>query len=452
MGPSDDDRPAAHGSAAVGAPAPRRRARLAGALLLVLALLVAAVFALRPGADPGPGPGAGGAPGAGPSPAPVAAADALRIVPGGAGKRTGRGWADAGDLDDLPDLVSRLPDGGEVWLRADAGPYELDGSVALDSGGAPGQPVVVRGVDAAGRPSPARLVSDRASPYNVDGKVGSEAFEMVTGAEHLTFRDLSFTDVGSAFAVSGNATGIEVSDVTAKNVRRFFDNTKDGDEQSATISGLVLRRIKVSGYSKGAVRLRYDTHDVLVEDVVGDSEMQDGDDFAMGVALQGNVRGVVLRRVRMDNSRDTLRKYWNGDGFATEEDVDDVLFEQTSASGSTDAGYDLKSTNTRLVGAVARGNKRNYRFWATDTVVQDSSGQAPAKRGGNGGAAQVWLADGAAVTLTGCTLTDSGPLVFEVSEGAALRMQGGRITRPAAGELQKVAPGGRVQLTGVAQR
>jgi hypothetical protein len=82
--------------------------------------------------------------------------------------------------------------------------------------------------------------------------------------------------------------------------------------------------------------------------VYGDSERQDGDNFAIGVALSGTVHNVVLRRVAMMNSHDSSEEYWNGDGFATERGVYNIRFEDTHASGSTDSGYDLKSTDTVL--------------------------------------------------------------------------------------------------------
>ena len=56
----------------------------------------------------------------------------------------------------------------------------------------------------------------------------------------------------------------------------------------------------------------------LMEDVLGDSERQDGDNFAIGIALEDTVHDVVLRHVTMMNSHDSTNEYWNGDGFTTE--------------------------------------------------------------------------------------------------------------------------------------
>lgn len=353
----------------------------------------------------------------------------LRVAPEAAGAADGSTWADAAALDDLPDLVRQLENGGEVWLRADDGPYDVEDTVVLSSGGTDGYPVVVRGVDEDGEPEPAVLQAGRVSPYSPDGDVGGDVFSLRHGSDHLVFQDLAFQDVGNAFVAAGDVSDITVQDSTGNNVRRFFENAVADDADSADVRGLVLRDITVDGFSKRFLRLRYGSSVVLVEDVRADSEQQAGDDFAIGVHLEGEVSDVVLRRVRMDNTRDTLDAYWNGDGFATERDVSDVQFVETSANGHTDAGYDLKSSRTTLVGASASGNKRNFRFWADDTVAEDCTGTDPVKRGGSGSQAQVWLGEGARAQLLDCTLEDASEdtIVFDLEPESELLVTGGTV-------------------------
>lgn len=271
-------------------------------------------------------------------------------------------------------------------------------------------------------------------------------FSLRAGADHLVFRDLAFQDVGNAFIAAGDVSDVTVRDSEATNVRRFFENAVADDEDSADVRGLVVRDVAVTGFSKRFLRLRYASSDVLLEDVEADSQQQDGDDFAIGVHLEGDVSDVVLRRVRMDNTKDTLGDYWNGDGFATERDVSDVQFVDTVANGHTDAGYDIKSTDTTLIGASAGGNKRNFRFWADDTLAEDCRGTDPVKRGGSGSQAQVWLGEDAAARLVDCTLEDSSEdsVVFDLEPGARLTVVGGSIEH--AGEMQKVQGGATVTL------
>lgn len=409
-----------------------------------MVLIIASVAVLRPDAPKTP-----------PSPASTAApaSDEVRwVAPAATGSGDGSAATDAADLSALPRLVSDMPQGGRVRLMADQGAYEVTDRLILDAGGTDGSPVVVEGVDGDGQPATAVIQGDRSSPYRADGEPGTDTFTFERGASHLVFRDLALENVGNAFRAAGDVEDLVIQDVTAGNVRRFFENAKSDEDGSADVSDLTLRRITVTGFSKRVLRLRNDSHGVLVEDVVGDSQQQDGDDFAIGVHLEDTVHDVVLRGVRMDNTRDTLRDYWNGDGFATERDVRDVRFESTSASGNTDAGYDLKSTSTVLVDAVARDNKRNFRFWADDTVARGCEGVEPRTRGGDSSPAQVWLGEDASATLDGCTFRSVDPdvPVFIAEPDASVTMVGGRII--AAGDLERTEKGASVDLQGVTQR
>lgn len=415
------------------------------AAAVVVALVVAAVVVLRPAPqeqqqDAGRSPAPTEAPSSGP---------VRWIAPQATGAADGSGPADAADIAALPRLVASMPDGGQVRLLADRGPYEVVERIVLDAGGSQGAPVVVRGVDGDGRPAAAAIRGDRTTPYRADGEAGTDTFTFGDGASHLVFRDLALADVGNAFRAAGDVDDLVVQDVTATNVRRFFENAASTDERSADVSGLTLRRITVDGFSKRVLRLRNASHDVLVEDVAGDSRSQDGDDFAIGVHLEDEVHDVVLRRVSMDNTRDTLSDYWNGDGFATERGVRDVRLEDTSASGNTDAGYDLKSTATVLVRAVARDNKRNFRLWADDVVARGCEGIDPHKRGGESAPAQVWLGEGAGATLEGCTFRGDDPdvAVFIAETDASVTMVGGAIV--GGGDVERTEKGASVDLRGV---
>lgn len=425
----------------------RRRGRLAWGLAaagLVVVLILAAVAVLLPD-TPESEPSA-------PSTAAPASDEVRWVAPAATGSGDGSAATDAADLSALPRLVSGMPQGGRVRLLSDQGAYEVTERIILDAGGIDGSPVVVEGVDGDGQAAAAVIQGDRTSPYDADGEPGTDTFTFEEGASHLVFRDLALEDVGNAFRAAGDVEDLVVQDVTATNVRRFFENARSDDDASADVSDLTLRRITVTGFSKRVLRLRNDSHGVLVEDVVGDSQAQDGDDFAIGVHLEDTVHDVVLRRVRMDNTRDTLRDYWNGDGFATERDVSDVRFEETSASGNTDAGYDLKSTSTVLVDAVARDNKRNFRFWADDTVARACEGVEPRTRGGDSSPAQVWLGEDASTTLDGCTFASDDPdvPVFIAEPDASATMVGGTII--AAGDLEKTEEGASIDLRDVTQR
>jgi serralysin len=141
------------------------------------------------------------------------------------------------------------------------------------------------------------------------------------------------------------------------------------------------------------------------------------------VALQATVHDVVLNNVTMKNNygHGAAGDYWNGDGFATERGVYNVLFENTTASGNSDAGYDLKSSNTVLVNAVSEGNDRNYRLWSDSISLTDCISLNPFHSGGTGTLAHIWMAQNAGATVQNFSFSDSGPArtLFDLSDGGA---------------------------------
>lgn len=298
-----------------------------------------------------------------------------------------------------------------------AGTYHLSHPLPLSHGGTSTSPLVIRGE------GHVVLEGGRASPWKPGQFSGRTVFGMARGADHVRFESIGFRDVGVAVKATADLADLCMQDDHADNVRRFIDTLAEHGA-TASIAGLTMRRIAVLGYSKGAVRLQYDTREVLLEDLDFDSQRQDGDNFAMGVHLDGHASQVVVRRVQARNSQDTRAhdKYWNGDGFATERGVSHVLFDDSEASGNTDGGFDLKSSATMLLDTRSQDNKRNYRLWADDMVVQGCTASTPDKRGGIGAAAQVWLGAGARVVMTGCTIehTPASAVVHDLSEGAHL--------------------------------
>jgi hypothetical protein len=374
----------------------------------------------------------------------------LRITPTGGGTRDGSSWANAGTLADLPKFVAARPDGGEIWVRGDAGAYKHSSSIAIRSGGTATSPVVIRGVDVNGTPAARpEVVGTRTAPYSPSGADGGNVFRLYSGAKNVTFSNLAFKNEGIVFNAGGNASNITISDVSATNVRRFFANYLGSGETTANVTGLTMRRVNVDGFSKGVLRLENNSSGVLLEDVVGDSQRQDKDDFAMGVHLDDTAHDATFRRVTMRNAHDSLHTYWNGDGFATERGNYDIHFEDTLATGNTDGGYDLKSTRTTMVRARAEDNKRNFRLWGTaDVTVTDCVSLNPHKRGGSSSQAQIWVGANARVTMTGCTLTDSDAdtIVFDLDTGAKVTATATQITRSPESTLKRLASGASLTL------
>ncbi|MDZ7957341.1 MAG: hypothetical protein RMY34_05460 [Aulosira sp. DedQUE10] len=374
----------------------------------------------------------------------------LYISPQGSGKRDGSSAQNAGLLTDLPSFISRVQPGGEVRLLT--GTYKQSGSLRIASGGVAGKPITIHGTDASGiETSMPVIVGDRSSPYQAPplGKTGKSLFNLLPGASYLTFRNIHCMNQGNGCVVFAGTKGeVTIEKTKATNVQRFIEH----DPNSSTVGGawdlanVTIRNADIQGYSKGAIRFgkskpnsQADAHNILIEQVVGDSQRQDGDDFCMGVHLRGDVHHVKLRRTTMNNCQQTLsaQDYWNGDGFTAEANVSDISFEDTSASGNTDGGYDIKAKNSVLIRAKAADNKRNFRFWSK-IDVQDCIGIEPRCRGGSGCLAQIYATEAADVTLTRCTLKSTNPLtkVFQSDKNAKITVQGGTVQH--RGILQKI--------------
>jgi len=352
----------------------------------------------------------------------------LYISPTGSGDKSGSDINNAASIGSLNTLIGRAGPGGEVLLLADQGDYNVTGILGINRGGTEGQPVVVRGIDSAGSAMAAHFVGSRPADWQAGDAAGNELFKLGTGANNLKFRDLQIDNVGTAFRVTADLSNLHIEAVDANNVRRFFEDYASGPSSTATITGLTIRDVDVQGFSRTAIRLQYDTNNVVIEDVTADMAGQTGDDLPAGVHLDGTVHNVTLSRVVMENIQSTAGAYFNGDGFASERGVHDVRFIDTIARDNSDGGYDLKSTGTVLVRALSEENGRNYRLWGEATLI-DSVGLNPVLRGGISEQNQLWLDNDAEVTVIGGHFADAGSRTKVISSQGRLTLQGVEITR-----------------------
>ena len=98
--------------------------------------------------------------------------------------------------------------------------------------------------------------------------------------------------------------------------------------------------------------------------------------------------------------------------------------------------------------ALAQDNKRNFRFWATDTTVTGCTAARPVRRGGTGSPAQVWLAEGAQAVMTGCRFVDgTAPApVFQLERATRLTVRNSTLTPTAGRRLALLERGARLEL------
>ncbi len=352
----------------------------------------------------------------------------LYISPAGSGDKSGSDINNAASIGSLNTLIGKAGPGGEVLLLADQGGYKVNGILGVTRGGAEGQPVVVRGIDSAGNAMAAHFIGSRPADWQAGDASGNELFKLGTGADNLIFRDLKIDNVGTAFRVTADISNLHIEGVDANNVRRFFEDYSSAPSGTATISGLTIRDVDVQGFSRVAIRLQYDTNNVVIDNVTADMAGQTGDDLPAGVHLDGTVHNVTLSQVVMENIQSTAGAYFNGDGFASERGVYDIRFIDTIARGNSDGGYDLKSSGTLIVRALSEENGRNYRLWGEATLI-DSTGLNPVLRGGISEQNQLWLDDDADVTVIGGRFDDAGSRTKVISSQGQLTLQGVAITR-----------------------
>ena len=165
--------------------------------------------------------------------------------------------------------------------------------------------------------------------------------------------------------------------------------------------------------------------------------------------LVDTVHDVIIERVTMDNARDTLHEYWNGDGFVAEAGVYDLLFVDTSASGNTDAGYDIKASNVQL-----RQRDRPRQQTELPTLGPEHSARSMCRHRPRV-ARRIWHAspdprcgERRRVEIAGGSFTDADPdtIVFDVDDSAHLIVRGAYVEHAGAAELSTVEPTASLEL------
>ena len=352
------------------------------------------------------------------------------ISPTGAGSHSGSSAANAGTIYDLPKFIAAAGAGDEVRLLADKGAYQVTKQITIAAGGEAGAPITIRGAASDGTAMAATIVGTRAAAWKPGLAEGVELFRLVGGADHLKFADLATKNIGNGvFRIGADIGDLTIKRVAATNVARFIENYVSGGATSASVNWLTVEDVTVAGYSRNAIHLKYNSRNVTLRNVVGDSQNQNGGLIVAGVALDGTVHDVLMDHVTMCNNygRGAAGDYWNGDGFVAERGTYNLTFRDTVATGNTDSGYDIKGNNVSLIRASASGNTKNFRLWGAESVTMtDSVSTDPHYFGGIGKPSHFQAPSGANVTLDNFRYSDSSTVkVFDLSNGSnAVRLVG----------------------------
>lgn len=209
-------------------------------------------------------------------------------------------------------------------------------------------------------------------------------------------------------------------------------------EQYATIRNLTISNLYATQLQREGIRLRGTVNQVAIRNfnLKMRAQQQVSPDLPTGIAIyEGSnisISDGVISGFQMVAVPGT---YTNGDGVATERPVDSLLIERVTSNDNSDAGFDLKSTNTMLYDTRAERNKRNYRFWGTVTAGTITSVDPVTA----GGGAHVWAGNGADVKIAKLVVKSTTTAPVLLLEGA---------TSVTIGECVLDVPAGTVFLKG----
>lgn len=236
-----------------------------------------------------------------------------------------------------------------------------------------------RSILAAAAAAPLTVFAQRA-PGRPAGK-SARSGQRITGAR--------FVDLGNgAIVVDHPVDGLIVEDVKAERLYRFLENTAAKGAPPAPLTRFVLRRISARDLERGMTRIRHASHAGLIEDVTAYGSGNCAN-YCVGFALDDEAHDIIYRRVQAHGFAEATRprdKYWNGDGFTDERGNRAIRYLDCVASGCSDGGFDLKSSEVMVIGCTARGNKRNFRLWGNGRLERCTS-ENPKWHGGVGGPA-----------------------------------------------------------------
>jgi hypothetical protein len=219
------------------------------------------------------------------------------------------------------------------------------------------------------------------------GGAGGEGLRAQGG---MRIQNCRFFDLGNgAIRIADPVTGLIVEGCQASNMYRFLEDAAEAGQADASLRDFVIRRVNASRLERGFSHLRYQSSRGLIEDVTALCKDTGGARYCVGFQLDDSASDITYRRCVAQDFREVTREassYWNGDGFSDERGNRQIRYLDCRATGCTDGGFDLKSTDVVLINCVARGNKRNFRLWSSG-LLQGCESHEPIWRGGSGGKA-----------------------------------------------------------------
>lgn len=228
------------------------------------------------------------------------------------------------------------------------------------------------------------MSSRRATDAVPIAAAGEPVYFVRSGA---VYRGVHARDVGNGlFVIREPVYDVQIADVRVAGGYRVIENSAAPDLVAAGCVGLRVHGARASELERSFARIRYDSHDGVIEDVSASGVLATGaTDLPVGIAFADTAHDFRIERCFMRGFQWKRRdnQYWNGDGFSTERGNARVLFRQCAAWDNSDGGFDLKSTETTLDDCVSGRNARNFRLWSSMRATRLIS-LDPVKIGGTG--------------------------------------------------------------------
>lgn len=227
-----------------------------------------------------------------------------------------------------------------------------------------------------------------ATAATIEGRTfqGDGSGEGLRAQSGLVIKNSKFLNLGNgAIRVNVATDGLVVEQVEGKDLYRFLENTASDRSTPASLTNFTLRQITGEDIHRAMTRIRYGSRDGLIEDVIARAS-EETERYCTGFVLDDEAQAIVYRRCEAHGFAErggSSNDYWNGDGFSDERGNKAIQYLDCTATGSTDGGFDLKSTDVTLSDCLAKDNKRNFRLWGSGEL-ENCRSEDPRSRGGSG--------------------------------------------------------------------
>jgi len=135
-------------------------------------------------------------------------------------------------------------------------------------------------------------VAKRPVPIVADGE---PVYFVRSGA---AYRGVHARDVGNGlFVIREPVRDIQISDIGVEGGYRVIENSAVSRQAGAGCAGLHVRGARASNLERGFARIRYDSHDGVIADVIASGMLTTGaTDLPVGIAFDGTAHGFRLER------------------------------------------------------------------------------------------------------------------------------------------------------------